>query len=231
MACSENYFRHSSLFASPLFAQFPPPCGAKECFIGFPVNTHCFKCILGTDPDIGCTVINCHQCDSTCTSGAATKKGASQYLQCASTAPEFLEAMSKPSNGLHLWRIHTPGAPAVLEAVFQSKGPILSGRIANLGTTPIVSYRLGWLEATSNGHRRVVMGKRISTTPIKPLASKKIQRQGPIAPSLPKTVKGIAFFVAEVRFADGRRWNIDLDSLSGNQVAAAWEGDFRARIR
>jgi hypothetical protein len=215
------------LIASPLFAQ--PRCGSKDCFLSNPRG--CFGCIFDGTPDVGCTLRGCHQCDSTCTNAGASTKGASQYLACASTVPEFMNAMSESKSGLRLWRVRTPDAPAVLEAVFQNPGPILTGRIVNLGKAPIVSYRIGWLKATWDGNHMVVMGKRISTTPIKPLTSKQIRPQGPRATSLTSDVRGLAFFVAEVRFANGRLWKAEPDSPVGKQTAANWKADFTSHLR
>lgn len=97
------------------------------------------------------------------------------------------------------------GSPASLISTTHTSADYLaSGELHNSSSQPIVEYRIGWVSVVAPGKSVVSVGEAMNVpSGIAPESTTVIPAQSVIAESVGRDVRCLAFFVAEVKFANG----------------------------
>ena len=123
-------------------------------------------------------------------------------------------------------RLSQPDSPAILVRTLHGKDFLQSATLKNIGTVPIIGYRIGWVEvypekmanygayqrAMLGGKDKIGLGYRVDVPEgIDPMKTTDVPAQGVSDCSYWEGATAVVFFVAEVRTATGTAWKADLD--------------------
>jgi len=90
---------------------------------------------------------------------------------------------------------------------------LVSAKVKNVSQSAITSYRIGWMTFHRFVETKVTLGGMVQGgSAITPGQTVKVPPQS-ISPKVGQDASAIAFFVAEIHFADGKVWNAEMKEV------------------
>jgi hypothetical protein len=145
--------------------------------------------------------------------------------QTMAEAPQSVSAQRSsrpmPHDGLEMLLVVQDDCPFKLVETTHGIPDILkSGQLKNGGDKTIVSYRMGWVVLFHDPGRKFesAVGKVMNVPAgIKPRETIVLPAQGIQMSSIPEGARLVAFFVADVEFADGTHFVADVERIASQE--------------
>lgn len=209
---------------TPVYAQCPNQmCG---------LSGKCYQCDPGGGQGCSIPVGDCSECTSwTCFAGGRTNESPEfRGVNSTGTSKHWLEACrasaslypaagfseSLPEGQIAVTprRSQLHGPAALKTATFGISDLFLRGTLVNRGQKSIVAYRIGWVYLYSVGKSEIVLGNWTNVPEgIKPESEHRVPAQGASPEPLGKGARLVQFFIAELKYDDGRTWKEDLREI------------------
>ncbi|HUS19321.1 MAG TPA: hypothetical protein VMZ25_06700 [Terriglobales bacterium] len=126
---------------------------------------------------------------------------------------------AQPPRGTLLLIPTQPGSPVqIVEATFGIADLIEGAKLVSRQQQRVTSYKLMWIEIESNGNKRIQKGtEKILMESAYAGQIINLPAQGISTANLRRSLKEIRFYIAELGFADGSRWQANPKKLEATK--------------